>query len=166
LLVLSVVAAPAAAAPPCERQVIDDWYDNSRVDRTYPRHCYDDAIEALQPDVRDYSSAEEEIRRALQRLGRIKQQPPAITKPPPGKGPGSGPREQPPEPPRTTTTTFVDHPENEIPPQVAPPLNTASASSVPIPLLVLTGLALLLIAAGSAGYVMRRHRGRDTGPPA
>jgi hypothetical protein len=147
--------------------VIDDWYDNSRVDRTYPRHCYDDAIEALQPDVRDYSSAEEEIKRALQRRGRTEQSPPATANPSPGDDQGSGPGKKPQAPPpKKPTTTFVDHPTNTIPPQVTPPLNGASASSVPVPLLVLTGLALLLIATGSAGYFVRRHQGRKTRPSA
>ena len=45
---------------------IDDWYDDGRVDRTYDLHCYDDAIDALPPDVRQYSSAQEDIERALQ----------------------------------------------------------------------------------------------------
>ena len=40
-----------------------------------------------------------------------------------------------------------------------------SASSVPIPLLILAGLALLLIAAGSAGYVFRRLQARRLPPP-
>jgi hypothetical protein len=166
VLVLSVFVAPAAAAPGCEWQVIDDWGDNGRVDGTYARHCYDGAIEALQPDVREYSSAEDEILRALQRLGRTGQSPPAHPKPPPTEGETSGPAKMPLVPPEATpTTTFVDHPKDSIPPQVAPPLNTASASSVPIPLLVLTGLALLLIAGGSAGYFVRRHQGRNARPP-
>jgi hypothetical protein len=37
---------------------------------------------------------------------------------------------------------------------------------VPIPLLVLAGLALLLIAGGSAGYFVRRYQGRNNPPPA
>ena len=39
-------------------------------------------------------------------------------------------------------------------------MDAESASSVPIPLLILAGLALLLIAAGSAGYVIRRVQAR------
>ena len=158
VLVLLVVAAPAGAAPSCGRQVIDDWFDNSRVDRTYPRHCYDDAIELLQPDVRDYSNAEEEITRALQRRGRTVTPPPRppILLPRTARTRSSAPARNLRRPPKKPTTTVVDHPETETAPVAAPPLDGASASSVPIPLLVLSGLALLLIAGGSAGYFVRR----------
>jgi hypothetical protein len=165
-LVLLVLPAPAGAAQSCGRQVIDDWFDNSRVDRTYPRHCYDDAIELLQPDVRDYSNAEEEITRALQRRGRTVTPPPATTDPTPADDPDEavGPGKKPTRPPKQPTTA-VDPPEIESPPIAAPPMDGASASAVPIPLLVLSGLALLLIAGGSAGYFVRRYQGRNT-PPA
>ena len=66
LAAVLLAAAPASAAPSCGRQVIDDWYDDGRVDRTYPLHCYDDAIDTLPRDVRDYSSAKDDIQRALQ----------------------------------------------------------------------------------------------------
>jgi hypothetical protein len=163
-LTLLVVVAPAGAAPSCGRQVIDDWFADSRVDRTYPLHCYDDAIELLQPDVRDYSNAVEEITRALQRRGRTASPPPAIDDPSPSQDPGTvaGPVEKPPKPPRKPTTTAADQPEIEEPPVAAPPVDDASASSMPIPLLVLSGLALLLIAGGSAGYVVRRYQSRNS----
>jgi hypothetical protein len=167
-LVLLVVPAPAGAAQSCGRQVIDDWFDNSRVDRTYARHCYDDAIELLQPDVRDYSNAEEEITRALQRRSRTVSPPPTTTDPPPAENPDEvvGPGKKPPNPPKQPTTTVVDQPEIDDPPVAAPRVDGASASSVPIPLLVLSGLALLLFAGGSAGYFVRRYQGRNTQPPA
>ena len=47
--------------------------------------------------------------------------------------------------------------------------DTSGPSSVPVPLLVLGGLAVLLLAAGSAGYLRRRMGGDDDGdgtPPA
>ena len=52
--------SPRRRAQPssCGRAVIDDWYDNGRVDGTYALHCYDDAIDTLPRDVRDYSSAQ------------------------------------------------------------------------------------------------------------
>ena len=81
---LLVATAPAAsAAPSCGRQVIDDWYDNGRVDGTYALHCYDDAIEILPRDVRDYSSAKEDIERALQAKLRDQPAPPARPDPSP-----------------------------------------------------------------------------------
>ena len=81
LLAVLAVAAPAGAAASCGRQVIDDWYDDGRVDGTYALHCYDDAIEALPRDVRDYSSAKEDIERALQ--ARLRGEPaPAATEDP------------------------------------------------------------------------------------
>jgi hypothetical protein len=165
LVATLLAAAPASAAPSCARQVIDDWYDDGRVDRTYPLHCYDDAIEALPPDVRDYSSAKEDIQRALQARMRNEPAPPATTDPSPS-GSGGGTTTAPTKPPKNQTTTDVSTPKNENPPEASGQVDSDSASSVPIPLLVLAGLALLLIAGGSAGYFVRRYQGRNNPPPA
>jgi hypothetical protein len=161
LVALLGAAAPASAAPSCARQVIDDWYDDGRVDRTYPLHCYDDAIEALPPDVRDYSSAKEDILRALQARMRNEPAPAASTDPSPRSGTTTTSK-----PPKNQTTTEVSEPKNENPPEASGDVEADSASSVPIPLLVLAGLALLLIAGGSAGYFIRRYQGRNNPPPA
>ena len=154
-------AAPASAAPSCARQVIDDWYEDGRVDRTYPLHCYDDAIEALPPDVRDYSSAKEDIQRALQARMRNEPAPAATTDPSPSSGSSTSTK-----PPKNQTTTDVSTPKNENLPEASGQVDSDSASSVPIPLLVLAGLALLLIAGGSAGYFIRRYQARNNPPPA
>jgi hypothetical protein len=161
LAALVIAAAPAAsAAPSCGRQVIDDWYDNGRVDGTYALHCYDDAIEILPRDVRDYSSAKEDIERALQAKLRKQPAPPARTDP---------------SPDGTTTTGTTAAPGDDPPsdggstgtPEVSPPgTGGESASSVPVPLLILAGLALLLVAGGSAGYLIRRLQSRRLPPPA
>ncbi len=166
-----VAVAPAAAAKSCGRQVIDDWYDDGRVDGTYEPHCYDDAIEALPRDVRDYSSAPNDIKRALQARLRGEPAPPATTDPSPNGGPGT--------PPTGTGTTATDTtgtettettgtaggPNDPGGPEAAPPVDGESASSVPIPLLILAGLALLLVAGGSAGYLIRRYQASRV-PPA
>ena len=86
-LTVLAVASPAGAAESCGRQVIDDWYDNGRVDGTYALHCYDDAIEILPRDVRDYSSAKDDIQRALQNRKRGEPAPPATADPTPGAVP-------------------------------------------------------------------------------
>ena len=161
------LAGPAAAAQPCGRQVIEDWYDNGRVDGTYPIHCYDDAIEILPRDVRDYSSAKDDINRAMTAAMRGDESPPATTDPSPG-GAGSGGGGTPPaDDPPTTTTAGPGLEPADNPPEVAPPVDPDdSASSVPIPLLILAGLALLLVAGGSAGYLLRRFQSRRVPPPA
>ena len=142
LAALIVLAAPASAARSCGRAVIDDWYEDGRVDGTYALHCYDDAIDSLPRDVRDYSSAKDDIQRALQARMRGEEAPPATADPTPGAGPSDGGGTE-----------------------AAPPTDTESASSVPIPLLILAGLALLLIAGGTAGYAIRRYQARRI-PPA
>jgi hypothetical protein len=160
LVSVLAVAGPAAAAPSCGRQVIDDWYDDGRVDGTYSLHCYDDAIEILPRDVRVYSSAEQDIRRALQARLNNEESPPATTDPSPDEPGATPPGREPP-----TTTPDPTPPAGD--PEVAPPIDgDDSASSVPIPLLILAGLALLLVAGGSAGYLVRRYQSRHVPPPA
>jgi len=163
---LVALAAPATAAKSCERQVIDDWYDNGRVDRLYPTKCYRDAIKSLPTDVLDYSSAKNDILRALAYRQRGQADPgkdggsttttPTPTTPEPTTPPtDSEPRTPAPtEPEPTTPDPFTD---------AAPP--GGSSSSVPVPLIVLGGLAVLLCAAGVAGYLTRRFRGSGE-PPA
>ena len=168
LAALLVLAAPASAAPSCGRAVIDDWSDG-RIDKQYPLHCYDDAIEMLPRDVRDYSSAEEDMRRALQAAMRGQDAPPnrdsgAAPEPPQEPPPSEDPVDEPTE---TTAAPPSNGPddgdgENEV---INPTAETESASSVPIPLLILAGLALLLVAGGTAGYAIRRYQARRI-PPA
>jgi hypothetical protein len=164
---LATAPAASAKAKTCGEKVVDDWYGDGRVDEVFPAHCYLDAIRSLPVDVKDYSNAEEDIRRALAYARQHK------TDPGPTGGPaptdtGSGPIAEPP-------TTTVDGPEDPtVPTDTTPPgsdtlatpgVDTSGPSSVPIPLLVLGGLALLLLAAGGAGYLSRRAQARRNGGP-
>jgi hypothetical protein len=68
LVVLGVPATGvvgAGAASDCGERVIADWRDG-RIDGVYELRCYEEAVEALPEDVRAYSSAADDIRRALQ----------------------------------------------------------------------------------------------------
>jgi len=161
---LLVATAPAAsAAPPCGRQVVDDWWQDGRIDGTYADHCYDDAIESLPRDVRDYSSAQEDITRALQAKLRGEDAPPAAADPTPEDEETATPQPPPPPPPPASTPPANGGPQG--PEAAAPPVGE-SASSVPVPLLILAGLALLLVVGGSAGYLIRRYQSRQIPPPA
>ncbi len=150
-LTVLAVASPAGAAESCGRQVIDDWYDNGRVDGTYALHCYDDAIEILPRDVRDYSSAKDDIQRALQARKRGEPAPPATTDPTPRRRPPTADTTRTGGPRRGRVGTGRDGRLGRSAERAGRRRRRRrdSASSVPIPLLILAGLALLLVAAGS-----------------
>lgn len=150
VLVALSLSGPAAAAKttPCGKKVLNDWWDNGRVDRLYPLHCYEDAIEGIPADIRDYSDAEQVINRALQAAvggklarGGIDPSPGDnggtrdSQEPAPGGGPGDGDGD----------------------PAAAPAVD-GGTSSVPIPLIVLGGMSLALLAAGGLGYLSRRRQ--------
>jgi hypothetical protein len=59
------LATTSGAATHCRQQVIQDWSDNGRVDRTYALECYEQAMRTMPPEIRDYSDAPEVIDRAL-----------------------------------------------------------------------------------------------------
>jgi hypothetical protein len=148
--------ASAAKTESCAKQVIADWYDNGRVDNIYPLHCYREAIKILPVDVRDYSSAREDILRALQ----YAQQ----GKPDPGDG-GSA----------TTPGNDGSTPGGSTPGGGGPgdtpggsdpqaPVDTSGPSAVPIPRIGLAAIAGLLLVLGAVGYLSRRsdrHDGND-----
>jgi hypothetical protein len=79
-LVLALVGLLAAlafsttgqAATGCASLLLQDWRDG-RIDGTYPVSCYRAALDQMPEDVRIYSSAESDIKRAL--LARIEAAP-------------------------------------------------------------------------------------------
>ena len=151
-----------AAAKSCGRQILDDWSDG-RIDATYPLRCYAEALELAPRDLLDYSTLEDDIDRALTAATRGKLAGPY-------RVPVVAVPQQPDErrvlPKRVTTTAGTEDPVPTAP-EAAPQLaDSESASAVPLPLLVLAGLGLLLVAGGSAGYLFRRYRGGDVPPPA
>jgi hypothetical protein len=154
-----VLAGPAAAATPCWKTLINDWYDG-RIDGTYAIPCYHQAINHLPTDVGQYSSAAEDIQRALQERVSGKQ----VVTPGTGTTGASGRGGTGPSGPGSTNgrNTNANGPLGEV-------INAGSsnhADSVPIPLLVLAGIAGLLLAAGSAGLIARRLQARRGPPPA
>jgi hypothetical protein len=167
-------AAPALSAN-CGRQIIDDWFKDGRVDKVYPLHCYDDALEQLPNDVRTYSDAPQAIKRALQQAL-------AQGAPVDGQGNSGGGSTTPTDTTPEDTTPEDTTPTDTTPTETTPTTPTdgsggpgdtqalgdesSSASSVPLPLIVLGGLALLLLAAGGAGYLNRRMQASriDGGP--
>jgi hypothetical protein len=173
--------APAQAATPCWKQLLNDWYDG-RIDQTYAVHCYRDALKHLPADVQTYSSAHDDILRALQTaIAKTKKQNKPVggnTLVPPegnggssgsgsgsgGSGSGSGGTGG------SGTTTTTSSPNGSGTQGrgggggLAGKVDSSSPSSVPVPLLILGGLALLLVAAGGAGLVAKRLQARRLRP--
>jgi hypothetical protein len=142
VLALSVGAAAASAKTPCWRQIQNEWVNKQRIATTYPLHCYREAIAHVPEDLRQYSSIEEDILAARQlaaRLGRTLQG---------RQSPQPSSRGAQNDPDQTLFTKGFDK------------LGPDNADSIPLPLLILAGLSLLLIAAGAAGLVTRRVRAR------
>jgi hypothetical protein len=164
----------ATAATPCWKTLLTDWYDG-RIDNTYPLHCYTQALNHLPPDVKIYSSAHDDIARALAsakaKLTKSHTKITSNTKIPPGKsgrkGGGSGPSLTTSTTPSSTTPTSTSSPGRQPKGGLtgfADKLNPSSPTSLPVPLLVLGALAILLVAAGGAGLLAKRYQGRNPGP--
>ena len=166
---LSAVVSNTAMAKtkPCAKQVIADWYDDGRVGKIYPLECYRLAIASLPPDVLDYSNAKEEIGRALAFAKQGKPDPGGKDPTPPTTSTGTGKTGTGKTGTGKTGTGKTGTGKTDT--AVTQTTDTSGPSSVPIPLLVLGGLAVLLLAAGSAGYLRRRMGGDEDGdgtPPA
>jgi hypothetical protein len=157
LLIVAAAAAAFGVAPaaaksktPCWKVLINDWYDG-RIDGIYPIHCYRDALRHLPADVDTYSSARDDIKQALQK--RISQ---GSSGGPTGGGSngggaagGTG---------GTGGGSQGDGSASGPIPSAINNLGPKKADSVPVPLLVLGGVAVALMAAGAAGFLARRSR--------
>lgn len=154
-------AAPASELTPtsgCWLQVVNDWLKHhGQIQGIYAIPCYTQAIQHLNgyPDLKQYSSAVDDIQRAL--LAAIHQER--------GTGPGSGPPSSSgggsSSPPTSgggggggggsqSPVSSIFHPSN--------------AQSIPLPLIVLAGLAVLLLLAGAGTWLAKRLQARRLSP--
>jgi cobalamin biosynthesis Mg chelatase CobN len=162
--------AASTSTASCADLVIADWYDDGKVGKIYPLPCYRAAIKKLPPDVRQYSNAKEEITRALAFARQGKQDPggnvtttTATTPTTPTSSVATTSTQE------TTTAKTTTAKTTTAKTETTPTIDTATLattttdtsgpSSVPVPLLVLGGLAVILLAAGGAGYLRRRMGG-------
>jgi hypothetical protein len=157
---LSLGTAQAGAAKPCWERLIDDWVDNGRFDGTYSAACIEQARNHLPEDIRAYSDIEEKIDGLRLLAAR------SNTNDGDGNGSLKGPT-----PSKPSTTPTDDQPtqaepnpdagtRNSGPFVEALNPNTNSADSIPLPLILLAGLALLLMAAGATGIAHRKLQAR------
>jgi hypothetical protein len=143
VLALAVGAPPASAKSPCWRQILDEWVAKQQVSSTYELHCYPEAIAHVPEDLAQYSNILQDIRAARQLAARRDVRTPQAASPRESRSEAS---ER--DPDRSLFTKGFDK------------LGPDNADSVPLPLLILAGLSLALIAAGATGLVAKHLRGR------
>lgn len=167
LLLLSAVAfaatagSAAAKSSSCGQQVIDDWYGSNtgQLSRIYPLRCYRQALAIVkkETDLSLYSNANTDITRAMELAALYG-----------GKNGPKGPTKSP-----DSLPSFLGGPDaknhgrppGEIvavpkpnPGPVPRLFHSSSASSVPVPAIVLGAIAVLLLTLGSAAYFARRRQ--------
>jgi hypothetical protein len=153
--------AQARSMSTCSSALIHDWYVDGRVDKTYPVHCYREALKEIPEDQAIYGTLRQDLTRALQST--IRQHGGHVTgdtlvAPPGGPGDGSGGN----GPSGTGSSGGIFH-------WLAQKLGPSTADSIPIPLLILGGLAFALIAAAGVSLIARRMQARRAAadpPPA
>ncbi|HEY7397313.1 MAG TPA: hypothetical protein VH538_03350 [Gaiellaceae bacterium] len=173
VLLAATAFAPgrAAAASPCRNKIFNDWYRDGKIASTYPISCYRDALKHIPPDVRVYTGLADDIRFALQAAidrSHGKAEPaqvsshltssggPTSDDPPTSSTKHHSPTSTAPTSPdagggATTTTKTPTGP-------IVAPAAGSSSSGVPVPVLVLGGVALLLVASGGIGLGVKHFR--------
>jgi hypothetical protein len=151
LATLAFGAGSAAAKAPCWKTLLNDWYDG-RIDGTYPVKCYTAAIAHLPEDLQDYSQARSDLSRALQNA--------ILTLTHKGGGP---PGPDTPVPPGGKRS-MQSHKDKGFFERLANKLGPGNATSIPLPLLILAGVGLLLIAAAGASVAARKIQARRAHP--
>ena len=161
-LILVVVAGISAAtfgvgaakASTCSDALISDWYNDGRIDKTYPVHCYREALKDVPEDQIVYGTLRDDLTRALEQV--LQDHPgagPNTMVPPLG---GDGGDDDPGAGSGSSDSGFFHW--------LAKKVGPGSADSVPVPLLVLAGLALALLAAAAISYFARRAQAKKAAP--
>lgn len=145
----------SSAATPCWKQVLSDWSNHRLGTTTYPISCYDQAVNHLTPDLLYYSDAPDAIHAA--KLAAINKTSRKLSNYSGGSsqpGGGGGP----------TAGGGSDNTGGGSASPVDKVLGSSSADSVPLPLLIVAGLAILLLAAGAVGVANRHLAARRVTP--
>jgi hypothetical protein len=151
------IGVSTAQASACSSALIRDWYVDGRIDKTYPVHCYREALKEIPEDQIVYGTLRDDLNRALQNV--IRDHNGNITGATlvPGAGGDDGPG---------GGATGGKHDKGFFS-WLANKIGPNSANSVPVPLLVLGGLALALIAAAGVSFFARRLQAKraSSDPP-
>src|SRR5919204_2989862 len=144
----AALPAPAAAAtkPDCAARVLKDWSDG-RLDRIYPVRCYQSALDRMPEDMRSYTTAPDDIQRAL--LARLRDARLQARSTPSGRTPRThGARRQ------TQQSPVRREARREA--LSAATLPASTPTGIPLPLVGLAVVGSLLLVAGGVGVATRK----------
>src|SRR5436190_10286053 len=154
-LIVGPGAAGAATQSKCGSELLNDYVADGRIDGTYPVHCYHEALARIPADLESYGSARQDLTRALLGVTAIK----------PGGGGGNEPPVGPNTPVPSQTGTTQSKKDEGFLNTLAHKLGPGNASSIPLPLLILAGVGLLLVAAAGASFTARWLQARRAAHP-
>lgn len=130
---LALGAGSGSASVSCWRTVVNDWYRDGTIDKEYAPQCYRDALSHVTDQDRIYSDLPQQLDRGLASALRGHK-----------KGGVKSARH----------SSRTGGPIQKVLGELGPD----RADAVPMPLMILGGLALILIAAGGTSAVLRRVR--------
>lgn len=190
VLALGLAVSPAAAKkaakkPACWKVLLNDWYDGT-VDGTYAPRCYRELLRRLKDDAyaSSYTSAVDDIKRAYQQrraeiLAGRRAEPyksqggdsevvPPSGRPPSGGTSGTGavpPNPVSPDRWYPSPAQPVQRTDDGGPVKDLITAGSDDATSIPVPLIILAGIAGLLMVAGAASLVAKRAQRRRVTVP-
>jgi hypothetical protein len=143
----------ASGTTPCWRLVLNDEYDG-HIDGKYPVRCYKGAINHLPEDSVIYGAARNDLIRAMtQAIASLKKK-------------GVKVNNNTVLPAEDSSRDLQGHKRKKgFLAAIADKIGPGNASSIPLPLLILAGLGLLLVAAAGASFAARRIAARRASHP-
>jgi hypothetical protein len=154
-------SAQARAEQACWRAVLTDW-SNGGIDRRHSLGCYRSALHNLPNDLRTYTTAEDDIRRAiLDEIRNVRGTARAAT-----AATAAGAKSS-----TGTTKTTTPEPARALQgrggtPDGVPAATTTADTAPPLRAVAAAGVALLLVLAAGIGKYHARRRGTRTGSAA
>ena len=156
---LAASPSVAHAATPCWKQVINDWTADGKIDGHYSPHCLRQAIKNTPEDLRDYSSIDDDINAALIDTFALKNGTNSGGGPGPN-GAGSGTNGGGTNPSKVTAKEAKKRAEQAVPHAGTAQSIPADSSTIPLPLLIMAGIAAAALLAAASPPLIQRLRAR------
>ncbi len=154
---LAASPSVAHAATPCWKQVISDWTADGKIDGHYSPHCLRQAIKNVPEDLRDYSSIVDDINAALIGTLTLKN---GTNGGGSGGGGGRGAGPGGTNPGQLNPQEAKKRAEQAVPHAGTAQSIPADSSTIPLPLMIMAGIAAAALLAAASPPLIQRLRAR------